>query len=204
MIAIIDYGLGNIKAFANIYNRLNMPCQIATTEKELAGATKIILPGVGSFDHAMQSLQESGMREILDDLVLQQTIPVLGVCVGMQMLASSSEEGRLPGLGWIDGVVRKLDVSKLAQYESLPHMGWNNVKQVSENPIFQNITQDVCFYFLHSYYFKCQQEINTIATTHYGEEFSCIVNANNIYGIQCHPEKSHQSGITILKNFGNL
>ena len=204
MIIIVDYGLGNIKAFANICNRLNLPFGIAQTATDLMAATKIILPGVGSFDHAMKSLEQSGMRSALDHLVLKQQIPVLGVCVGMQMLAKSSEEGHLPGLAWIDGVVKKFDVVKLQHNEPLPHMGWNSVKKFTEHALFQGLPQDPYFYFLHSYYFVCDKAENILATTYYGENFSCIINSDNIYGIQCHPEKSHQNGITFLKNFGNL
>lgn len=204
MISIIDYGLGNIKAVSNCYKKLNMPFQIAKTKADLTQATKIILPGVGAFDHAMTSLQASGLKEILDELVLEKKIPVLGICVGMQMLAKSSEEGDLPGLGWIDGKVKKVDVTKLSAHEPLPHMGWNAVKQVANNPLFDALPQNGLFYFLHSYYFETEDSVNTIAVSQYGENFSCIVNSGNVYGIQCHPEKSHQNGITLFKNFGNL
>ncbi|MFC1735905.1 imidazole glycerol phosphate synthase subunit HisH, partial [Candidatus Hydrogenedentota bacterium] len=127
MISIVDYGLGNVRAFANIYKTLNIPHLIAAKSADLENATKIILPGVGAFDHAITQLKESGMRESLDELVLQRKAPVLGICVGMQMLAHSSEEGSLPGLGWIDGEVKKLDASRLTHRPHLPHMGWNNV-----------------------------------------------------------------------------
>jgi glutamine amidotransferase len=133
MIAIIDYGLGNIRAFANIYKNLNIPFKIASKTDDLKDATKLILPGVGAFDYAMERLQKSGMRESLDELVLQRNLPVLGICVGMQILALSSEEGGLPGLGWIDGVVKKIDTSALTHKTHLPHMGWNNVNPIQTN-----------------------------------------------------------------------
>ena len=126
MIAIIDYGLGNVRAFVNVYNKLNIPITIATECDGLKNATKVILPGVGAFDHAMERLEKSGMRQILDEIVLGRNVPVLGICVGMQMLARSSEEGNLPGLGWIDGVVKKMTPLNFHDTH-LPHMGWNNV-----------------------------------------------------------------------------
>lgn len=204
MIAIIDYGLGNIRAFANVYKKLNVPVIIATKAEDLVNVTKLILPGVGAFDHAMVLLEKSGMRESLDELAMVKKIPVLGICVGMQILACSSEEGKRPGLGWLDAEVKKFDSSKLIHSTRLPHMGWNNVNPVVTNQLFENLDQNARFYFLHSYYFYCQQQENIIALTDYGIQFSCAVNAGNIYGVQFHPEKSHQYGIQLLKNFSNL
>lgn len=204
MIVIIDYGLGNIRAFANVYKNLNIPFKIASSTSDIKDATKIILPGVGAFDYAMERLQKSGMQDSLNELVLNHKIPVLGICVGMQMLALSSEEGMLPGLGWIDGVVKKFDISKLKQGTLLPHMGWNNVHPVGNNKLFQGMDFHSQFYFLHSYYFQCNDCNNSIATTDYDVMFTSAVGRNNIYGVQFHPEKSHQWGIQLLKNFGEL
>lgn len=203
MIGIIDYGVGNIKAFVNIYNFFDIPFKIVRNISELENVTKIILPGVGSFDHAMTSLQNSGMKEKLDYLVLEKKLPVIGICVGMQMLAKSSDEGVLQGLGWIDGVVKKFDRTKINK-DPLPHMGWNTIDLKKENKIFNNLEENPRYYFLHSYYFECNNKNDVIATAIYGEEFDCIVNHDNIYGIQCHPEKSHHNGIQLLKNFGEL
>jgi len=203
MIGIIDYGVGNIKAFSNIYEQLNLSFKIVKNIDDFFDVTKIILPGVGSFDHAMISLQNSGMREKLDELVLQKKIPVIGICVGMQMLAKSSAEGVLSGLGWIDGTVKKFDKSKIKN-GPLPHMGWNTLNIEKENKIFENLEEEPRYYFLHSYYFECNNKENVIATATYGERFECMVNHGNIYGIQCHPEKSHHNGIQLLKNFGEL
>src|SRR3954452_17801719 len=155
MITVINYGLGNVQAFANLYRRLNIPAAIATTAADFSGATKLILPGVGAFDHAMELLDDSGMRETVDDLVLNRGMPVLGVCVGMQILARRSEEGKLAGLGWIDGRVRRFDESTLARPPRLPHMGWNDVVPKSGAKLFAGLEKDSRFYFLHSYYFDC-------------------------------------------------
>lgn len=203
MIAIIDYGLGNVKAFANVYKRLNLPIVIAKEASALESATKIILPGVGAFDYAMTLLDNSGMREKLEYCVLEQGVPVLGICVGMQILANSSEEGSLAGLGWIAGKVRKFQPEQI-HANPLPHMGWNTVTAKATTTIFQDMQPTERFYFLHSYYFDCDQSSHTIATAHYGADFTCSVNKNNIYGVQFHPEKSHQAGVKLLKNFGTL
>ncbi|QTR46421.1 imidazole glycerol phosphate synthase subunit HisH [Thiothrix litoralis] len=203
MIAIIDYGLGNVKAFANVYKRLNLPIVIAKEASALDAATKIILPGVGAFDYAMTLLDNSGMREKLEYCVLEQGVPVLGICVGMQILANSSEEGSLAGLGWITGKVRKFQ-SEQIHTNPLPHMGWNTVTPKATTTIFQDMQPTERFYFLHSYYFDCDQSSHTIATANYGADFTCSVNKNNIYGVQFHPEKSHQAGVQLLKNFGTL
>jgi imidazole glycerol-phosphate synthase subunit HisH len=204
MITIINYGLGNVQAFANLYKRLNIPAAIATSASDFAGATKLILPGVGAFDHAMELLDGSGMRETIDDLVLKQGMPVLGVCVGMQILAASSEEGKLPGLGWIDGRVRRFDEKTLHQPFRLPHMGWNDVVPMSGAKLFSGLEQDARFYFLHSYYFDCVSNDNVLATSEYGVAFGCAVRSNHIYGVQFHPEKSHNYGVRLLKNFAEL
>lgn len=204
MITIIDYGLGNILAFINLYKRLGIPVNVAKTPDALNDATKLILPGVGAFDHAMEKLNQSGMRETVENLVLQKEVPVLGICVGMQMLAKFSEEGKLPGLGWIDGVVRKFDVSKLPHATRLPHMGWNDVKPVVDHPLLCMLHTSARFYFLHSYYFECKQSDDILATADYGESFTCAVKHKNIYGVQFHPEKSHHFGVKLLENFENL
>ena len=204
MITIIDYGLGNVLAFVNVYNRLNIPVAVAKSASDLANATKLILPGVGSFDHAMQQLDQSGMRQPVEQLVLQNAMPVLGICVGMQMLAKCSDEGVLPGLGWIDGKVKKFDSSAMPLGTNLPHMGWNDVKPVVDGGLFKGMEQDARFYFLHSYYFECHQQPNVLAVTDYGGQFNCAVRRDNVYGVQFHPEKSHHFGSQLLKNFAEV
>jgi glutamine amidotransferase len=204
MIAIVNYGLGNVRAFANLYRRLNISVTIAAQARDLDGATKLILPGVGSFDHAMELLNESGMREALDDMVLRRAVPVLGVCVGMQILAASSEEGRLSGLGWLEGRVRRFDEKTLRQPPRLPHMGWNDVIPRSGAGLFAGLERDARFYFLHSYYLDCRSNDDVLARSQYGIAFGCAVRSNNIYGVQFHPEKSHDYGVRLLKNFAEL
>lgn len=204
MIAILHYGLGNIKAFANIYHEANIPFRVAETVDDLQGVTKIILPGVGSFDHAMRQFRNSGMAERVEEMVMGQGLPLLGVCVGMQMLARSSEEGDEPGLGWIPGVVRKIRFSDSNARRLLPHMGWNSIAPRTGEPLLDGLDPAAGFYFLHSYMFECDREETAIAHADYGERFACMVRENNVYGSQCHPEKSHQNGVRLLKNFAGL
>ena len=204
MIAIVNYGSGNIRAIANIYKRLNVAVGIASTPDELRAAEKIILPGVGAFDQAIKCLNESGMRDILNELVIEKKKPVLGICVGMQILANNSEEGVLDGLGWIDGEVRKFNIANFTQKTHLPHMGWNDVVPLKNSKLFINLENNPLFYFLHSYYFSCSNEKDVLAVTDYGGNFVSAVNSDNVFGVQFHPEKSHQWGIQLLKNFGEL
>jgi glutamine amidotransferase len=203
MIKIVDYGLGNILAFQNVYKRLNVDVGVARTAAELADATRIILPGVGAFDHAMELLDASGMRGTLDELVLNRRVPVLGICVGMQILARGSDEGRLAGLGWIDARVRGFSSLKNDEL-LLPHMGWNDVQPVTSTPLFERLRPESRFYFLHSYFFECARAEDIAARTTYGTDFACAVHADNIYGVQFHPEKSHHFGTQLLKNFAEL
>jgi glutamine amidotransferase len=204
MITIVDYGLGNIAAFANLYRRLNIPVTIAKTADELKGADKIVLPGVGHFDHAMELLEGSGMRETLDALVLRERVPVLGICVGMQILARTSDEGKLPGLGWIKADVRWFKSIGGTNSMPLPHMGWNDVKPLMPSKLFSQLETEARFYFLHSYYIECDRDEDVLAVCNYGADFACAVHAGNIYGVQFHPEKSHRFGTCLLKNFAEL
>lgn len=201
MIAIIDYGLGNVLAIHNVYKRLNVPVRVVRNANDLNGATRLILPGVGSFDHAMELLEQSGMRRRLDELVLGDGMPVLGICVGMQLLARSSDEGNFAGLGWIDGAVRKLHAERPEISLRLPHMGWNNVSPCGDSPLFAGLQRDARFYFLHSYYFDCEHREHVLAEADYGGAFACAVRTNRVHGVQFHPEKSHEWGTRLLKNF---
>lgn len=204
MIAIVDYGVGNIQALINIYNRLGVPVVAAKSESEIESASHVILPGVGAFDWAMSRLQESGMRDALDELVHAGRKPVLGICVGMQMMALSSEEGRLPGLGWFDARVRRFDKNKLTSRLTLPHMGWNDVESERTDGLLRDLGSDTRFYFLHSYYFSLNNATDLLATTVYSERFASAVQRGKLYGTQFHPEKSHHWGVKLLKNFVEL
>lgn len=201
---MIDYGLGNINAFVNIYKQLNVPVKLANSSLDLIEASHIILPGVGAFDSAMHSLHDSGMMDDLNKAVVNDQKPILGVCVGMQMLGLSSEEGGARGLGWIDGVVKKIDKSNIPYMARLPHMGWNGVDPKNNEGLFSNLAEDAHFYFLHSYHFYPGNVFDILATTTYGESFVCAIKKGNIFGVQFHPEKSHASGIQLLKNFSEL
>jgi glutamine amidotransferase len=204
MITIIDYGVGNINAFVNVYKRLNVPTKIAKTAADLEGAQKLILPGVGHFDHAMTELMNSGMHEKLEELVMIKKVPIIGICVGMQMMGNSSDEGKLEGLKWIDASIKKFDETKIKQVTRLPHMGWNDVQPVVSNPLFEGLEKEALFYFLHSYYFECNNKADILAFSDYGSKFTCAAHHENVYGIQFHPEKSHHYGEALLHNFAKL
>lgn len=204
MITIVDYGLGNIQAFANIYKRLDVPVTFAKTADDLAGSTHIILPGVGAFDWAMERLEVSGMRSTLDRLVLEDRKHILGICVGMQMMARCSDEGSAAGLCWFDAEVKRFDEAHIQGRTHLPHMGWNDVQPLDTLGLFQEIGADASFYFLHSYYFAPNDTADILAYTEYGDRFACAVRSQNIYGVQFHPEKSHGRGIQLLRNFARL
>ncbi len=205
MIHIVDYGLGNVEAFLTRFKRMGINAVRAKTAADLEGASHLILPGVGHFDHAMRLLNCSGMRPMLSELVLERRVPVIGICVGMQILASASEEGTEPGLGWIPGRVRAFSKNPKSSNLPMPHMGWNDVHPKLGNRLFASDFIGVPqFYFLHSYYFDAEQTSDVAATAHYGFEFAAVVSRSNIHGVQCHPEKSHQWGFNLLRNFANI
>lgn len=203
MIGVVDYGLGNIQAFLNIFKNLNIDAMAVHNCDELVLADRLILPGVGSFDWAMEKLLASGMRDCLEDLVTCQQKFVLGVCVGMQMMANNSEEGRLPGLGWISGKVKRFNDTCSDPKIQLPHMGWNDVEPQSHECLFRGI-EAPRYYFLHSYYFLPDKAEHILTRTDYGGSFASAVRAGNVFGTQFHPEKSHGWGIQLLKNFAEF
>jgi glutamine amidotransferase len=204
MIAIINYGSGNVGAIANIYKQLKIPHVITGDLRELAAAERYILPGVGAFDATMRYLNKSGMVELLNEQVLVQKKKVLGICVGMQILADSSDEGELSGLGWIPGRVRAIDASTLAANPKLPHMGWNSVAPRDGAKLFDGVDAERGFYFLHSYYFDAAAPDNVAATVEYGKQLPCAVARDNVFGMQFHPEKSHANGVRVFRNFAEL
>lgn len=205
MMRIVDYGVGNIQAFMTMFRRLGIPAERAKSAAALEGSTRLILPGVGAFDHAMQLLNDSGMRPTLEHLVLDQQVPVFGVCVGMQMLATASDEGSLPGLNWVPGRVRAFETTPQSANLPMPHMGWNDLQVREGAALYHRGFDDAPqFYFLHSFYFDAEDKSQVAATAYYGLDFDAAVSRGHIHGVQCHPEKSHHWGAQLLKNFSEL
>jgi glutamine amidotransferase len=201
MIAIVNYGSGNVAAIANVFKQIKIPHVVTCDSAQLATADRYILPGVGAFDATMQRLRESGITAVLEEQVVHRQKKLMGICVGMQILADSSEEGNLPGLGWIPGRVRKIETSKLARGPRLPHMGWNSIRPRGDLSIFRGLDFERGFYFLHSYFFDAAHDEDVAATVSYGNEMPCAVLRSNVLGMQFHPEKSHANGAAVLRNF---
>ena len=206
MIGILNYGVGNIQAFQNVYEDLGIPCKTISKNSDFEHVSHIILPGVGSFDYAMTCLNESGLKERLELLVLDTGIPVLGVCIGMQMMGHSSEEGIQKGLGWIDAISKKIQSDNVGALGDLPlpHMGWNVIDVLRKTRLLRGIDSSQHFYFLHSYCLVCEDPVDVLAEVNYGSSFTSLVSRGNIYGIQQHPEKSHDAGVKLLENFWSI
>lgn len=204
MIAIIDYGVGNVTAIANQLERISVVFKVVSSSSQMEGVEKIILPGVGAFDDTMKRLNASGMRDKLDDMVLGDKIPCLGVCIGMQIMTQGSEEGGEPGLGWFaDSKVVKLEVYEEQEKPHLPHMGWNSVNSIQDHPILDGIDFELGFYFLHSYRVTCPVG-HQLLSSNFGGEFPCAILDKNVFGFQFHPEKSHSNGLTLFRNFAAI
>jgi glutamine amidotransferase len=203
MITIIDYGMGNSGSIRNMFNRIGVDCEITNDKQKIADATKILLPGVGAFDAAMSRINESGFREILDKKALDEKVPVLGICLGMQLLTNCSEEGTLPGLGWIAGKTYRFLFGTNSNLK-VPHMGWNVVQEKNESVLTRNLPAEPRFYFVHSYYVIAEDDRHVLTTTNHGVEFNSIIQKENIFGAQFHPEKSHKFGMKLLENFARL
>ncbi len=201
MITIVDYGIGNLGSVLNMLKRIGVEGEIRSDHAGIKSATKLILPGVGAFDTAMKELNERGLVDILNQKVLIEKTPVMGICLGMQLLLEESDEGVEKGLGWISGQVLKF------QFEDpllkVPHMGWNKVKLSQKYPIVEGLEESK-FYFVHSYYVKVKHEENILLETMYGQSFHSGIVKDNIYGFQFHPEKSHKFGMKLLLNFSKL
>lgn len=201
MITIVDYGMGNLGSIQNMFKRIGAAAVISGDPELVGRAEKILLPGVGSFDNAMLRIDESGLREVLDRKALVERVPVLGICLGMQLLTRSSEEGSRPGLGWIAAsAVRFPALPGL----KVPHMGWNDVLPTRDSALTRDLPEEVRFYFVHSYCVQVDREENEILRTTYGVDFAAAIQHGNIYGAQFHPEKSHRFGMQLLKNFASL
>jgi glutamine amidotransferase len=203
MIKILDYGMGNTKSILNMITKINGNAEACSKVSELENASAIILPGVGSFNNVMIKLSELGLIKSLHRKVILEKVPFLGICLGMQILFEKSEEGNLPGLGWIKGNVARFNFSDLKSHTNLkiPHMGWNIVNPKTYHNLFSGLEDEARFYFLHSYYVNCFEPSNIFATSNYGYQFTCAVRHDNIWGVQFHPEKSHRFGIQLFKNF---
>jgi glutamine amidotransferase len=202
MITIVDYGMGNIGSMLNMFKRIGVLATVESEPEKILSATKLVLPGVGSFDAAMSTLSpQSDLRSILEEKVIVERVPILGVCLGMQILTYSSEEGRLPGLGWIAASTIRIPPGTGVR---VPHMGWNIANKTSQNPLLKNVGDQPRYYFVHSYAVKVDNTKHSIMRTHYGLEFDSAIARENIFGVQFHPEKSHRFGMQILKNFADL
>ena len=200
-IVIIDYGLGNLGSIANMLKKIGAKAVVSSDTVTIRNATKIILPGVGSFDTGMRNLEKYGLISLISDRVLKDKTPVLGVCLGMQLLGKRSEEGHLDGLGWIDSETIRFKFDNNKEDLKIPHMGWNAVNVCQRHPLFNGLELDNRFYFVHSYHFVCNNSQNVLGKTNYGFEFISAVVNGNIMGVQFHPEKSHKFGMRLLKNF---
>lgn len=203
MITIINYGMGNLGSVQNMFKRIGVPTKITSDIKAIEQAKKILLPGVGAFDAAIQRIDELNLRPILTYKAKEQKVPFLGICLGMQLLTRSSEEGELSGLNFVPAKTIKFKVEKDANLK-IPHMGWNFVKQNTQSGLTTRFDEDYRFYFVHSYKVVCDHNENSILRTNYGGNFDSSIQNENVYGAQFHPEKSHKYGMQFLTNFSKL
>jgi glutamine amidotransferase len=201
MISIVNYGVSNVGSMLNMMRKLGVPAETVSTPGEIERAEKIILPGIGAFDHGMKTLMEMNLAEPLKQRA-RAGVPLLGVCLGMQMLAGGSEEGNIAGLGLIEGRCVRFSPDGQAGIR-IPHMGWNELAVRRENPLLEGLERPR-FYFVHSYYFVCQDPADELARSSYGIDFTAAVQRGNILGVQFHPEKSHRFGMALLKNFASI
>lgn len=201
MIVLVDYGMGNLGSIKNMLKKAGFDSLISSSADDINRADKLVLPGVGSFDNGMEHLRKLGLADILSDKVVAQKTPILGICLGMQLFSKQSEEGVLPGLGWIDAETVRFRFDGQAAMK-VPHMGWNAVTPVKDNPLIDlEADREARFYFVHSYHVECRDPDDVIATTRYGYDFTSVVRHGNIFGVQFHPEKSHKFGLRLLRNF---
>lgn len=201
MIAVVDYGMGNLHSVRHALATLGAEVVVTNSPEEIRRAERIVLPGVGAFGECMKNLRQSGVLEVLTEEVRAKRKPFLGICLGMQVLAAVGEElGRFEGLGWIPGTVRRLDVDTTKGLV-VPHVGWNEVRWTQESVLFRNLRQDATFYFVHSYVMVPEDARVTAGTCDYGGPFTCAVLHENVFATQFHPEKSQQNGLTLLENF---
>lgn len=202
-VVIVDYGMGNLNSILNMFKKIGVSALISNKISDLTYAQRMILPGVGAFDHGIASLQNSGLLPILNQRVLSDRVPVLGICLGMQLMTRGSEEGIKPGLGWVAAQTRRFTTDQVAPIK-VPHMGWNSARLEQSSALFEGLETENRFYFVHSYYVECDSDSSCLATTTHGIEFTSAMRHDNIFGVQFHPEKSHKFGMTILRNFSRL
>ena len=202
MITVIDYGMGNLGSVINMLKKIGVASKITTDLEDIKTATKLLLPGVGSFDKAMQIINDSGIKEVLDYKVLKEETPVLGICLGMQLLTNNSEEGIEKGLGYINASTKKFSFQDKKM--KVPHMGWNLVEKSTSSLLTTNFEEESRFYFVHSYYVEVENQENSILKTEYGLEFDSAIQHKNVYGAQFHPEKSHKFGMKLFENFAKI
>lgn len=202
-VIIIDYGLGNIRSVYNKFKKMGIKCIISSNKDDIESAEKLILPGVGHFRKGIENLSQLELISVLNKRVLEYKVPILGICLGMQLFCKHSEEGNAQGLGWIDAEVVRFRVSDKIRFK-IPHIGWNNVKIVNSNLLDKSISSEDKFYFVHSYHLKCENPSDIWMKTTYDYEFVSAVHRDNIYGTQFHPEKSHDAGYELLKKFTEL
>lgn len=205
MITIVDYGMGNVGSIQNMLRRLGVESAIASDPSAVLRATKLILPGVGHFDQAMRNLCARQLLAPLNEMVQQRKVPILGICLGMQLLTEGSEEGgQEPGLGWVAARTKRFSFSGEHANLRVPHMGWNTVRVERPHPLMANMSEEPRFYFVHTYYVACEREENLLCTTEYGFRFASAIVKDHIMGTQFHPEKSHKFGLRVLENFAQL
>jgi len=203
MIVIIDYGMGNLGSVLKSFKKVTDNVIISSSKEEIERAKKLVLPGVGHFSNAMNNLKKMNLIEPLNFFALEKKKPILGICLGMQLMAEKSEEGDANGLGWIDAIVKKFSINNKLNYK-VPQMGWNTINIKKESLLMKNIPDNSEFYFIHSYYVDCRNEEDILNTTKYESNFVSATQKNNIFGVQYHPEKSHDSGKQVVKNFLEL
>lgn len=200
MLAIINYGLGNLSSIRNMCRRIGVEAEISDDPDLIAAADRLILPGVGHFRKGMENLHASGLKPVLDQLVLEARRPILGICLGAQLMTGHSEEGDTPGLGWVDADTIRFRDDALGGLK-VPHMGWREIGITADNPLWAGLPDEPRFYFVHSYHFRFRQPDEVAATARYGYDFACAFRKGNIFGTQFHPEKSHRFGMRVLENF---